>query len=261
WATIGSMERLDAATLDEFLAFKEKFYVPNNAVLVVAGDIDTKKTKELVQHYFGSIPRGKDVEKINIKEDPITEQIDATHYDGNIQIPAIIHAYRTPGMTERDAYVLNMISDILSGGKSSRLYKKMVDENKTALEVAAINLSQESYGSYITFALPMEGTSLDQLTKEIDEEIEKMQNELISQREFEKLLNTFENRYVQSNASIEGIASSLADYHTFYNDANKINSELEIYQSITPEEIRDVAKKYLNPNQRLRLEYLPNDNQ
>src|SRR5699024_8161130 len=153
WATIGSMEHLDAATLDEFLAFKEKFYVPNNAVLVVAGDIDTKKTKELVQHYFGSIPRGKDVEKINIKEDPITEQIDATHYDGNIQIPAIIHAYRTPGMTERDAYVLNMISDILSGGKSSRLYKKMVDENKTALEVAAINLSQESYGSYITFAL------------------------------------------------------------------------------------------------------------
>ncbi len=262
WATIGSMEHLDAATLEEFLAFKEKFYVPNNAVLVVAGDINTTEVKKMIEDYFGSIPRGKDIEKIDIQEEPITEQIDAVYYDENIQIPALIHAYRTPGLTERDAYVLNMISDILSGGKSARLYKKMVDENKSALEVAAINLSQESYGSYITFAIPMGETSLEQLTEEIDEEIVKLQTELISEREFEKLLNSFENSYVQSNASIEGIASSLADYHTFYGDANKINSELEIYESITPEEIREVAKKYLNPNQRLRLEYLPKeDNQ
>lgn len=259
WSTIGSMEHLDAATLDEFIAFKEKFYVPNNAVLIVAGDIEPKKTKKMIEDYFGPIPKGKDVEKINIKEDPITEQINAVHYDENIQIPAIIHAYRTPGKTERDASVLNMISNILSGGKSARLYKKMVDENKSALEVAAINLSQEDYGVYITFALPMEGSSLEQITNEIDEEIERLQTELISEREYEMLLNTFENQYVQANSSIEGIASSLADYHTFYNDASKINDELKLYQSITREEIRDVARKYLNPNQRLRLEYLPKE--
>ena len=259
WSTIGSMEHLDAATLDEFIAFKDKFYVPNNAVLIVAGDIEPNTTKKMIEDYFGPIPRGKDVEKINIKEDPITEQINAVHYDENIQIPAIIHAYRTPGKTERDASVLNMISNILSGGKSARLYKKMVDENKSALEVAAINLSQEDYGVYITFALPMEGSSLEQITSEIDEEIERLQTELISKREYEMLLNTFENRYVQSNASVEGIASSLADYHTFYNDASKINDELKLYQSITREEIRDVARKYLNPNQRLRLEYLPKE--
>lgn len=259
WSTIGSMDHLDAATLEEFIAFKEKFYVPNNAVLVVAGDIEPKKTKKMIEDYFGPIPRGKEVEKINIKEDPITKQIDAVHYDENIQIPAIIHAYRTPGKTERDASVLNMISNILSGGKSARLYKKMVDENKSALEVAAINLSQEDYGVYITFALPMEGNSLDQLTKEIDEEIVRLQTDLISEREYEMLLNTFENRYVQSNSSIEGIASSLADYYTFYNDVSKINDELKLYQSITREEIRDVARRYLNPNQRLRLEYLPKE--
>src|SRR5690625_345402 len=259
WSTIGSMDHLDAATLEEFIAFKEKFYVPNNAVLVVAGDIEPKKTKKMIEDYFGPIPRGKEVEKINIKEDPITKQIDAVHYDENIQIPAIIHAYRTPGKTERDASVLNMISNILSGGKSARLYKKMVDENKSALEVAAINLSQEDYGVYITFALPMEGNSLDQLTKEIDEEIVRLQTDLISEREYEMLLNTFENRYVQSNSSIEGIASSFADYYTFYHDVSKINDKLKLYQSITREEIRDVARRYLNPNQRLRLEYLPKE--
>jgi len=259
WATIGSMEHLDAATLEEFIDFKEKFYVPNNAVLVVAGDIDPAKTRKMIDDYFGSIPRGKEVEKINIKEAPITKQIDAKHYDPNIQVPALINAYRTPGMTERDASVLDMISDILSGGKSSRLYKKMVDENKTALEVAAINLSQEDYGSYITLAIPMGETTLEQLTKEIDEEIVKIQTDLISEREHQMLLNKFENRYVQSNASVEGIANSLANYYTFYNDASKINDELKLYQSITREEIRDVARKYLNPNQRLRLEYLPKE--
>lgn len=259
WATIGSMEHLDAATLEEFIAFKEKFYVPNNAVLVVAGDIDPVKTKKMIKDYFGPIPRGKEVEKIDIQEAPITKQIDAKHFDGNIQVPALINAYRTPGMTERDASVLDMISDILSGGKSSRLYKKMVDENKSALEVAAINLSQEDYGSYITLAIPMGETTLERLTEEIDEEIAKIQTDLISEREYEMLLNKFENRYVQSNASIEGIATSLANYYTFYNDASKINDELKLYQSITREEIRDVARKYLNPNQRLRLEYLPKE--
>lgn len=259
WATIGSMEHLDAATLEEFIAFKEKFYVPNNAVLVVAGDIDPAKTKKMINDYFGPIPRGKEVEKINIQEAPITKQIDAKHFDGNIQVPALINAYRTPGMTERDASVLDMISDILSGGKSSRLYKKMVDENKSALEVAAINLSQEDYGSYITLAIPMGETTLEQLTDEIDEEIVKIQTDLISEREYEMLLNKFENRYVQSNASVEGIATSLANYYTFYNDASKINDELKLYQSISREEIRDVARKYLNPNQRLRLEYLPKE--
>lgn len=260
WATIGSMDHLDAATLEEFIDFKEKFYVPNNAVLVVAGDINPTEVRKMVDDYFGTIPRGKDVDKVNIKEEPITKQIDAKYYDGNIQLPALIHAYRTPGLTERDAHVLNMVSELLSGGKSSRLYKKMVDENKSALEVAAINLSQEDYGSYITFAIPMEGSSLEQLTNEIDEEIVKLQTDLISKREFEMLLNTFENRYVQSNSSIEGIASSLAGYYTFQNDVSLINSELELYRSITPEEIREVTKKYLNPNQRLRLEYLPEDN-
>ena len=184
WATIGSMEHLDAATLEEFIAFKEKFYVPNNAVLVVAGDIDPAKTRRMIDEYFGSIPRGKEVEKIDIQEAPITKQIDAKHYDPNIQVPALINAYRTPGMTERDASVLDMISDILSGGKSSRLYKKMVDENKSALEVAAINLSQEDYGSYITLAIPMGETTLEQLTEEIDEEIAKIQTDLISEREY-----------------------------------------------------------------------------
>ncbi|HSM62917.1 MAG TPA: insulinase family protein, partial [Gillisia sp.] len=257
WATIGSMEHLDAASLEEFIAFNEKFYVPNNATLVVAGDLDILKTKKLVKDYFGTIPRGKAIEEINIKEDPITAQINASYEDPNIQLPAIVAAYRTPSMKEKDAYVLDMISSVLSDGKSSRLYKKMVDEQKQALQIGAFNISHEDYGLYIIYGIPLGDVNLDTLMAGIDEEVEKIQNELISDREFGKLQNTFENRFVNSNSSIEGIAGSLASYHELYGNTDLINKEIEIYRSITREDIKRVANQYLGPNQRLVLKYLP----
>lgn len=257
WATIGSMEHLDAATLQEFRAFNKKYNVPNNATLVVAGDIDVEKTKKLIRNYFGPIPKGEPVEKVNIKEDPITEQINATYKDPNIQLPAIVTAYRTPSMKERDAYVLDMISSVLTDGKSSRLYKKMVDDQKQALQIGAFNVSQEDYGMYLIFGIPLGDVPLDTLLAETDEEIVRLQNELISEREYEKLQNTFENKFVNSNSSVAGIASSLATFQMLYGDTNLINNQIDIYRSITREEILQVAREYLQPNQRLVLEYLP----
>ena len=257
WTTIGEMEHLDAATLDEFLAFNKKFYVPNNAVLVVAGDIDIASTKKMVQGYFGDIPRGADIERNYEKDDPITETIYATAYDSNIQIPAVINAYRTPGFSERDSRVLDMISTYLSDGPSSKLYKKLVDEKKMALQTGAFNISQEDYSMYVIFGLPLGDNTLDDLVSEMDEEIVKIQDQLISERDYQKLQNKIENGFVNSNASIEGIANSLARYYMLYDDTNLVNTEIDIYRSITREEIKDVANKYLNPNQRLVLEYLP----
>lgn len=255
--TIGEMAHLDAATLEEFQAFNKKFYVPNNAVLVVAGDIDKVAVKKMIEDYFGPIPRGADIERNFPKEDPITETITGKAYDANIQIPAIIAAYRTPSFKERDAYVLDMISSYLSGGKSSVLYKKIVDEQKQALAVQAVNISQEDYGVYALFGLPLGDVPLNTLLEEMDEEIVKIQNELISERDYQKLQNQFENQFVSSNSSISGIANSLARYYMLYGDVNLINNEIDIYRSITREDIQAVAKKYLNPNQRVVLEYLP----
>ena len=112
--TIGKMKHLDAATLEEFLAFNKKFYVPNNATLVVAGDINVDTTKKMIQDYFGPIPRGAAIERTIAQEDPITTPISAKAYDPNIQIPAIITAYRTPSMKTRDSRVLDMVSSYLS---------------------------------------------------------------------------------------------------------------------------------------------------
>jgi predicted Zn-dependent peptidase len=162
-------------------------------------------------------------------------------------------------MKTRDAYVLDMISSVLSSGKSSRLYKKIVDEKKMALQIGAINLSQEDYGLYIIYGLPLGNNSLDDILKEIDEEVVKIQKELISEKELQKLKNKFENQFVNSNSSIQGIANTLARDYMLYKNTNLINTEIDIYNSITREEIREVAKKYLNTNQRLELQYLPTE--
>ncbi|WP_088339762.1 M16 family metallopeptidase [Robiginitalea sediminis] len=258
---IGYMEDLDAATLEDVIAYNQKYYVPNNAVLVVAGDIDAEKTKKMVADYFGSIPRGADIVREFPTEEPITEEVRSKAYDKNIQIPASIVAYRTPGFRERDAYVLDMISSYLSDGRSSKLYKKMVDDQKQALQVGAFNIGQEDYGMYIVFALPVGSTPLDTLVSEMEEEIALVRSELITERDYTKLQNKFENRFVNSNSSIQGIANSLARNYMLYGDTELINKEIEIYRSITREEIREVAEKYLKPNQRVVIDYLPEEAQ
>jgi predicted Zn-dependent peptidase len=257
WSPIGSMEHLDAAKLEEFQAFFKKFYVPKNAVLVVAGQIDITQTKEWIKKYFGAIPSGEAVKKQTFVEEPITQTIKATYQDPNIQLPMLVTSYRTPSMKTRDARVLNLISSYLSDGKSSKLYKKIVDQKKMALQIGAVALSQEDYGLYFIYGLPMSPATSADLLKEIDEEILKIQTDLISEKDYQKLQNTFDNQFVNSNASIEGIAENLAKFYMLYGDIKLINSEIELYHSITREEIREVAKKYLNPNQRLILDYIP----
>lgn len=257
WTTIGEMEHLDAATLEEFQAFNKKFYVPNNAVLVVAGQFDKAQAKEWIQKYFGVIPKGAPVTRQKYEEAPITQTIRARYEDPNIQIPMVAASYRTPSNKTRDSKVLDLISTLLSDGKSSRLYKKIVDDKKMALQIGAFNYSQEDYGMYIIYGLPMGANTPESLIAEVDEEIVRLQTELISEKEYQKLQNIFENQYVNSNASVEGIADNLATYYMLYGDVNLINTEIEVYRSITREEIRDVAKKYLNPNQRLILDYAP----
>ncbi|MBZ9729618.1 insulinase family protein [Salegentibacter sp. JZCK2] len=260
-SVIGTMEDLDAAELDEFKAFFDKYYGPNNATLVVAGDIEIKETKKMIEKYFAEVPEGNEVERVSIEEEPITETITATEYDSNIQIPAKLFVYRTPSMKEKDAYILDMISSILTDGRSSRMYKKMVDEDKTALQVLAFPRSQEDYGTYVMGALALGETPLDTLAASMDEEIAKLQNELISEKEYQKLQNKFENRFVNSNSSIQGIASSLATYNVLYGNTDLINEEIEIYRDITREDIKRVANEYLNENQRLELDYLPESEQ
>ena len=254
---IGYIKDLDAATLAEFQDFYNKWYMPNNAVLVVAGDFEKASTKKMIKEYFEPIPARTLAKRVKVVEPERTQEKRVKEYDTNIQLPALLLAHKTPSMKERDSKILDVISTILSDGRSSRLYKKLVDDKKKALQVFSFARTLEDYSVYNIGAIPLGGTSLDELIKEMDEEIEKLQTELISDRDLQKVRNKFENQFVASNSSIEGVANSLARKYMLVGDTNQINKELEIINSITKEEIRDVAKKYLAKNRRVVIEYLP----
>ena len=130
-------------------------------------------------------------------------------------------------------------------------------KKKISLQVEAFNISNEDYSTYVILSLPIGKTKIKTLIEEIDKEIDKIQSELISENDFQKLNNQFESSFIRSNSKVEGIANSLAEYYTFYGDTDLINKELDLYKSITKEEIKSVARLYLNPNQRLELYYLP----
>ena len=257
WSVIGSFEDLSNAKLADFKHFSQTFYVPNNAVLVVAGDFRTDEAKKLIEKYFGVIPKGKDVVKTVVKEDPITKEIRATEYDSNIQIPLLAINYRTADNKSKDAYALEMLSNYLTGGKSSVLYKKYVDEKKEALQIFAFNRQMEDYGIYSIGVLPQGDVPLDKLENDLQQDIEKVQTNLISEEDYQKILNTIENDFVASKSGVQNIAHALADAYMLGGNTNNINEELKIYQSVSREDIRNVAKKYLNKNQRVIVNYLP----
>ena len=257
WTTIGSLDHLNQATLEEFMEFYSTFYVPQNATLSIAGDIDIDKTKDLVNLYFSDIASGEnDIPRPTEVEPPQTEEIRDIVYD-NIQLPAVIQAYHIPAQGTDDYYALTLLTTLLSDGQSSRFYKQIVDTEQKAIQVQAIPLTGEDPGLFIALGIANVGVNAKDLERSMDAEIEKVKTELVTEREFQKVRNQIENDFITANASVVGIAESLADYHVYFGDANLINTEIERYMKVTREDLQRVARQYLTKENRVVLYYLP----
>lgn len=309
WQPIGSMEHLDAAQEEDYVDFYHTFYVPSNATLSIAGDIDIEQAKKWVDKYFNSIPKGQainlyrdylilsdkdfstkySVEKsifdkdffnsknakakaviaeytkktttINRPGKPTekpTTVIKEVVYD-NIQLPALFVGYVFPEQTNEDIYALELMNAVLSGGSSSRINKEVVERKQLATMAFSFGYGLEDAGVGIFAAIAAKDVKLDDIQTEFDAQIEKIQNELISQEEFEKVRNQFENQSVSSYSTIAGISEGLADAHVYHGSANYINQELDKYMKVTREDIQRVAKKYLTKDARVILHYLPKE--
>lgn len=257
WTPGGSPEYINKAAMSEFIDFYKTFYVPNNATLSIAGDIDVAKTKAMIAKYYGTIPKGtKPIPRPKEVEPTKTKEVRDTVYD-NIQLPAVVMAYHIPAQGTPEYYAVNMLTTLLSQGKSSRIQKSIVDKQQKALFAGAFAFPSEDPGLALVFGITNMGVSPQELEKAMNEEMDKVKNELISEEEFQKLRNQVENDFIGGNTKMVGIAENLANYYVYFKDANLINTELERFMKVSREDIRNAAQKYLLNENRVVLYYLP----
>ncbi|MFN3385007.1 MAG: M16 family metallopeptidase [Candidatus Thermochlorobacter sp.] len=255
WTPIGEAQYIDQASIEEFRDFYKQYYVPNNATLAIAGDFDIEETKKLVEAYFGPIPRGKDIERPKIN---FTLQ-DAPKYKevvmDNTPLPATIHAWRATTQRDKDAYAIEMLTSILANGKSSRLYKRMVEDEQVAVQTSVFPFLQEDAGMIAVIAVGNSGVEIQTMDKIIDEEIKKIADKGITAEELEKAKNQKESETANAFGSMFSRAVNLANYYRFHGNTNLINTELDEYLKVTRQDIQRVARKYLTEKNRTVIHY------
>jgi predicted Zn-dependent peptidase len=258
WAPIGSMEDLNAAKEDDFKNFYKTFYVPNNAVLSIAGDINVAETKKLIAKYFDSVPRGVVDVPRPMQVEPLNKGEVRDTVWGKDQLPMVVQAYHIPAQGTSEYYAIDMLNQVLSQGESSRLNKSLVEEKQVALYSGAFTYNTEHPGLTMAYSLANMGVDAMIVEDAMNAEFDRVKTELVTDNEFQKLRNQIENDFVSRNASVAGIAESLANYHMYFGDANLINTEIEKYYSLSKQDLMNAAKKYYTPENRVVL-YFMND--
>lgn len=259
WPTIGYMEDLNAASEADYQAFYKKFYVPNNATLVVAGDIAPDKARALVERYFGDIPRGEAVEQPTVVEPPLGGEVRDVIHD-RIQLPAVVMGYRIPANGTPDFYAVEMLNRLLSGGNSARMNKSLKDDQQVAVYCGAFNFPFEHPGIAMLFAIANVKTDADQLEAAMQKEIDALATTPISTAELNRLKAQLETEVIADNSRIAGIASNLATAHCLLGKTELINTEVDRYLALTAEDLQRAARTYFVNDNRVVLHYLPTPN-
>lgn len=256
WDTIGDINDIEKASLDDVKSFFDKFYVPNNAVLSIVGSIDTGETRRLVKKYFGDIPSGKNGIACSFDEKPLVNETIATVYD-RIQFPGIFSGYRIPRENTREQFALELLSEVLAGGDSSRLYNRLVYKKQLASEIGAWVDAREFAGVFFIYAILMPGKNAAEIEENIDLILEEIKSGNVSENELEKAKNKIETKQHYRKQFIVSKADLLAHYKTFYDDTGLINTYIENYIDIKKDDIIKSARTYIKKENRVVLYYLP----
>lgn len=257
---IGYMDDISNASMDDVVQFHETYYRPNNAVLVVAGDIDIDQTRALVERYFADIPMGPDIPRVTAVEPPRQAEARETVKD-NVPLPGVFLAYNACSFGDKDYYAMEVYAEILAGGESSRLYKSLVYEQQIASSVAAYLDAREHPGLMVIYAIANPGIDPDKLEKAIEEELEKLRGTPVEEREIQKVKNQVEASHIFSLQTVQAKADRLAHYATFFGKPEMINSQIDLFLAVTPEDVHHVANRYIQTANRVALHYTPIDKQ
>ena len=247
WTPIGSAQYIDQAKIDEFRDFYRRYYVPNNATLVVAGDFDVEAVKKQIADYFGPIPRGQEIERPQFAMKAQAAPAEKTVAVSTTPLPAVVHAWQAPAETDADAPAVELLGEILGTGRSSRLYERLVRGEQAASEIEVFPYFLEKGGVIGIFAIGNPQTPLKKLDAILDQEIAKIRDHGVTEKELQKVKNLKLRELASSYATMQSRARNLAHYHVMFGDTGAINRQWERYEKITPEAIQAAAVKYLDP--------------
>lgn len=259
WNTIGKeIKHIENATKEDVKAFYAKYYNPSNAILVVAGNVEADEILSLTQKWFGDIPSGN---PINPKLEQEPQQTEARFQEvyRDVPVDALYKAYHMAGRGHRDYFTADLLSDILSNGNSSRLYRRLIKEQGIFSELDAYITGDFDPGLFVFSGKPADGVSLETAEKELMKELDLVKNELISEEELQKVKNKMEATHIFSETNVLNNAINLAIAEAL-GDANTVNSELENYARITAQEVQMIAQKLFNPANSSTLFYHSKNN-
>ncbi len=255
YPTIGKIPKhVEDATLDDVKRFFHKYYRPNNAILVLAGNITLEHAKDLVEKWFGDIPKG-DVPQRQIPQEPEQHEFRQLINKANVPTDAIYMVFHTPGRIEKEYYAIDLLSDILGNGRSSRLYQRLMKDEQLFTQIDAYITGYIDPGLLVIEGKTAKGISVETAEAAVWREIELIKNELVEERELQKIKNKVESALEFSEANILNKAINLA-FFELLGDAELINSEADVYQKVTPQEIQTVAQKILTRENCSELYYL-----
>jgi zinc protease len=255
WPVIGSMDDLSAATLTDVTDFFKSYYTPNNASLVVAGDIEIEPTRKLVEKWFGGIPRGPEPPPPVVRPATLSEVKRRTIAD-KVQLPRLYMAWHTPGFYAPGDAAMDMASSLLSGGKNSRLYRRLVYDMQVAQDVTAAQMSRALGGMFVIVATARPGQSLEKIQAVIDEEVEKLKQSPPDEREMTRALNQIEAsfyRNMERTGSFGGKADLLNGYYVATGMPDYFEEDLARYRAISPNDVQSAAGRYLPKDRRVEL--------
>ncbi|MGE3959022.1 MAG: M16 family metallopeptidase [Vicinamibacterales bacterium] len=259
WPIVGYMEDLSAASYEDVVQFFRTYYAPGNASLVVAGDIDPVKTKALVEKWFGDVKGGAPVTPITIPGVALTGVTKKTITD-RVQLPRLYMAWLTPASLAPGDAAMDMVADVLAGGKNSRLYKRLVFDLQIAQNVTAYQNSQGLSSYFLVRATPQPGHTVEELRKVIDEEIEKLKAEPPTAHEVQRAINQIESSFYSRMERVGGFygkADLLNNYYTDTGNPDWFNEDLARYRAISPSDVRAAAQEFLPADRRVELTVMP----
>ena len=256
-STIGSMEDLDAATIDDVREFFRIYYAPNNAVLTVVGDFDNAQARELVNKYFSDIPAQSDPPPVDVSEPEAVAIKEETFNDPLAPAPAFVLGWKIPERRTQEFYALSLAGSLLFDGDSSRLYQKLVKGDESVVSIEGGVDERRGPSALYIFALPKPGQDVTTIRQQIFEEVERIASDGPSLEEMEKLRNSLCNDTVRGRQSTMYRAQRLAEFALYDSNPRLFDSELDHYLSVTGEEIKNTVAKFLDVENRVVLDIVP----